>query len=132
MRIAEVSKKYDITADTLRYYEKVGLLPNVRKTEGGIRDYSEDDCKWVQFIKCMRGAGLPIEVLAKYITLFYIGDETLQERKEILIEQRNLMSEKITNMQDTLDKLNFKIEKYETLVAEKEKELKNGNLIFGR
>ena len=65
MKISEVSKKYGIPVDTLRYYEKAGLLPNVRKNSSGIRDYSESDCGWVEFIKCMRGAGLPVEVLKK-------------------------------------------------------------------
>ena len=60
MNIAEVSKKYDLTQDTLRYYERVGLLPRVNRTSSGIRDYSEEDCHWVEFIKCMRQAGLPI------------------------------------------------------------------------
>lgn len=56
MNIAEVSKKYDLTQDTLRYYERVGLLPRVNRTSSGIRDYSEEDCHWVEFIKCMRQA----------------------------------------------------------------------------
>ena len=60
MNIAEVSKKYDLTQDTLRYYERVGLLPRVNRTSSGIRDYTEEDCRWVEFIKCMRQAGLPI------------------------------------------------------------------------
>lgn len=55
MTIAEVSKKFDISADTLRYYERIGLLPPVRRTSGGIRDYTQEDCNWVEFIKCMRG-----------------------------------------------------------------------------
>ena len=63
MTIAEVSEKYGISPDTLRYYEKEGLLPPVKRTAGGIRDYGESDCGWVEFIKCMRSAGLPVEVL---------------------------------------------------------------------
>ena len=82
MKISEVSKKYDIPVDTLRYYEKAGLLPNVRKNSSGIRDYSESDCGWVEFIKCMRGAGLPVEVLKRYIELFFEGDSTLMARKD--------------------------------------------------
>jgi len=62
MTITEVSKKYELSPDTLRYYERIGLLPSVNRNKGGIRDYTEEDCKWIEFIKCMRGAGLPIEV----------------------------------------------------------------------
>ena len=63
MPITEVSTKYALSADTLRYYERIGLVPPVHRTSGGIRDYTDEDCNWVGFIKCMRGAGLPIEVL---------------------------------------------------------------------
>ena len=56
MTISEVSKKYDITADTLRYYERIGLIPPVPRTKSGVRDYDESSCNWVNFIKCMRSA----------------------------------------------------------------------------
>ena len=63
MTIAEVSKKFDLSQDTLRYYERIGLIPSVNRNKSGNRDYTEEDCRWVEFIKCMRSAGLPIEVL---------------------------------------------------------------------
>lgn len=62
MTITEVSKKYNLSADTLRYYERIKLLPSVNRTSGGIRDYTDEDCNWVEFIKCMRGAGLSVEI----------------------------------------------------------------------
>jgi len=70
MMIAEVSNKFNLSQDTLRYYERVGLIPNVNRSKNGIRDYTEEDCNWVEFIKCMRSAGLPIEVLIEYVKLF--------------------------------------------------------------
>lgn len=70
MTIAEVSKKYDITQDTLRYYERIGLLSEVPRTKSGIRDFDEESCKWVEFIKCMISAGMTIEILLDYMTLF--------------------------------------------------------------
>lgn len=88
MLIAEVSEKYDLSADTLRYYERIGLIPHVHRNKSGIRDYTEDDCRWVEFIKCMRAAGLPIEVLIDYVAMFQQGDSTIAERKALLIEQR--------------------------------------------
>ncbi len=125
MTIAEVAKKYDISADTLRYYERIGLLPAVRRNKSGIRDYSETDCSWVEFIKCMRGAGLPIEVLIEYISLYQMGDSTVEARKELLIEERNNLVERIEEMQKTLERLNYKIEKYdEVIVKNCEKKLK--------
>lgn len=123
MKISEVCKKYDIPVDTLRYYEKAGLLPNVKKNSSGIRDYSETDCNWVEFIKCMRGAGLPIEVLKKYIKLFYEGDSTLTERKQILIDERQKLILKRDAIQSTIERLNYKINSYEETIAVREKEL---------
>lgn len=123
MTIAQVSKKYDISADTLRYYERIGLIQNVNRTESGIRDYTEEDCRWVEFIKCMRSAGLPIEVLIEYVSLFQQGDSTIEARKELLIEQRKQLIEKMEDMQKTLDRLNHKIEFYENIIMPKEKAL---------
>lgn len=112
MKINEVSKLYDISADTLRYYERIGLIPPVTRNESGIRDYSEADCNWVQFAKCMRGAGLSVESLIEYVALFGEGDKTRAARKEILIEERVKLMERMAQMQETLDKLNWKIEHY--------------------
>ena len=123
MKIPEVSKKYNISPDTLRYYEKEGLLPNVKKNASGIREYSENDCNWVEFIKCMRGAGLSIEVLAKYIELFYKGDSTKEERKNILTEERAKLIEKRDAIQATIDRLDYKIDAYDKTIIKKEKEL---------
>ncbi|ADL68414.1 transcriptional regulator, MerR family [Thermoanaerobacterium thermosaccharolyticum DSM 571] len=124
MTIAEVSEKYDISQDTLRYYERIGLIPPVNRNKSGNRDYTEEDCKWVEFIKCMRNAGLSIEVLIEYVALVAQGDETIEARKELLIEQRNHLIKKIEDMNETLERLNYKIEVYEGLLVEKEKELK--------
>ncbi|MDF2882978.1 MAG: transcriptional regulator [Clostridiaceae bacterium] len=124
MTIAEVSKKYDLTADTLRYYERVGLIPGVNRSKSGIRDYTEEDCRWVEFIKCMRSAGLPIEVLIEYVTLFHQGDETIEARKELLTEQRKHLIEKMEDIKKTIERLDYKIERYEQSVVKKENELK--------
>lgn len=112
MNIAEVSKKYSLTADTLRYYERIGLLPPIARTKSGNRDYSEDDCGWIEFIKCMRAAGLSIETLSEYITLFRAGDETLQAREQLLIRERDRLKERLAAMQSTLERLDHKIEIY--------------------
>jgi DNA-binding transcriptional MerR regulator len=70
MMISQVSERYGLSTDTLRYYERIGLIPRVNRNESGIRDYTELDCRWVEFVKCMRGAGLPIEALIEYVALF--------------------------------------------------------------
>lgn len=123
MKIAEVSEKYGLSVDTLRYYERVGLIPPVHRNEGGIRDYNELDLRRVDFIKCMRSAGLPIEVLIEYVALVQQGDKTIEARKEILKEQRELLLARMQEMQKTLDILDHKLEVYEKAVLKKEKEM---------
>lgn len=115
MTIAEVSKRFELSQDTLRYYERIGLLHHVNRNKSGIRDYTEEDCRWVEFIKCMRGAGLSIEVLIEYVALFQQGDETIDTRKELLIEQRKQLITKMEDMKKTLERLDYKIERYEYL-----------------
>jgi DNA-binding transcriptional MerR regulator len=123
MKIAEVSEQYGLSVDTLRYYERVGLIPPVQRNAGGIRDYNELDLRRVDFIKCMRSAGLPIEVLIDYVALVQRGDETIDARKEILKEQRELLLTRMQEMQKTLDILDHKIEVYENAVLKKEKRI---------
>ena len=123
MTIAEVSRKTGLSADTLRYYERVGLIPAISRTSGGIRDYGETDIRWVEFIKCMRSAGLPVEVLAEYVALFAQGDETAPQRKQMLIEQRSALAARIAELQATLGRLDAKIESYEKHVIPAEKML---------
>ncbi len=123
MRISEVSEQSGLSADTLRYYEKIGLLPPVNRTNGGIRDFSELDLRRVNFIKCMRAAGLPVEVLIEYYALVQQGDETIDARKAILMEQRAQLLARMAEMQETLDLLNYKIDVYENMVLTKEQAL---------
>jgi len=123
MKIAEVSEQYGLSSDTLRYYERVGLLPPVNRNESGIRDYNELDLRRVDFIKCMRSAGLPVEVLIEYVALVQQGDSTIEARKEILKEQRALLSARMAEMQKTLDILDHKLEVYEKAVLTKEKKI---------
>src|SRR5512147_413193 len=121
MKIAEVSEQYGISSDTLRYYERIGLIPPVNRNGSGIRDYSELDIRRVEFAKCMRSAGLPIEVLIDYMELVQQGDRTIAARKEILKEQRDLLAERVQEMQKTLDLLDHKIQVYENAILTKEK-----------
>jgi DNA-binding transcriptional MerR regulator len=123
MTIAEVSKKYELSIYTLRYYERVGLIPPVRRGKSGVRDYSDKDIEWVGFIKCMRIANIPIEALIEYVNLFKQGRDTQENRKTILKEQRDQLAERIAELQGILEKLDFKIANYGTAVLEVEKKL---------
>ena len=124
MTIAEVSRKYDISADTLRYYERIGLIPPVPRTRGGLRDYGEESCGWIQLMKCMRAAGVQIEALIEYVDLFQQGDATLDARKALLVEQRDQLVSRMAEMQASLDLLNQKIDRYEQGMMTAEQQLR--------
>jgi DNA-binding transcriptional MerR regulator len=123
MMIGEVSKQFDITEDTLRYYEKIGLIRDVKR-QNGIRSYDENDILTIEFIICMRSAGLSIEFLSQYLTLLRSGDETIDERKNLLIEQRKLLLDRISDMNKTLERLDYKIEIYDEMMKTVHKDFK--------
>lgn len=122
MTIAEVSKKYDITPDTLRYYERIGLLTNVPRNANGIRNYDEKSCRRIEFVKCMRNAGVKIEILIEYMNLFEKGKGTVEARKKLLEEQREKLLEKQKHINETLERLDYKIELYEEIESGKRKD----------
>ena len=113
MTIAEVSKRYEIPVDTLRYYERIGLLPPVNRAKSGFRDYTEGDCQWVSFIKCMRAAGIQVEALIDYVALFQQGDSTREARRQILVEQKELLQGRGDEQLRTLEYLERKIQSYD-------------------
>ena len=124
MTIKEASQVTGVSADTLRYYERIGLIPAVPRNESGIRNYDETSIGWINFIKCMRGAGLPIEALIEYVALCKEGDKTEASRKAILIEQRDILKQRIESLQKTLVMLNYKIDSYGHLNQEAIKNIK--------
>lgn len=113
MTIKEVAEKYDISADTLRYYERVGMIPKVTRRPNGIRDYQESDLGWVELAICMRSAGLPIEVMIEYVKLYKEGGNTIPARLELLQEQMNVLKEQKAQIESTVERLAYKISKYE-------------------
>lgn len=127
MTIKEVSKEYDISADTLRYYERIGLIPPVPRNKSGIRNYDEESCKWIDLMKCMRKAGVQIEALIEYVSLFRMGDSTVDARKDILIGQREHLIDRMEDMKESLEILNGKIDRYEQGLMLVEKDLKKRN-----
>lgn len=116
MTIKEVSEKYGLSQDTLRYYEKIGVIPPVTRTSGGIRNYTERDIGWVENAVCMRNAGLPVEVIAEYCRLFSMGDSTIGARLELLTEQRKKLIEQKEQLETEISRLDYKIGRYEIAV----------------
>lgn len=111
--IKTVSQKFNLPAPTLRYYEEVGLIPPVRRNSSGYRDYDEIDLEWVNFAKCMRETDISIDVLKQYAALAQQGEQTEDQRKQILIEQQHVLEQKMQLLQQTHDFLDNKIATYE-------------------
>lgn len=116
MTIKEVSEKYDISDDTLRYYEKIGMIPPVTRTAGGIRNYTETDLSWIELVLCMRNAGLPIEAIIEYVRLYRMGDSTFAARLSLLRKQRTALIAQKERIDEMLSRLNYKIARYEVAV----------------
>ena len=123
MTIKEVAEKYGISQDTLRYYERINIIPDVKRTSSGIRNYQEEDLKWVELAICMRSAGLPIESLIEYQRLFQEGDSTIPARLELLREQMDVLQKQKAQIEETMERLSYKISRYEEAV-------KTGKLIW--
>ena len=116
LTVKEISEKYGISADTLRYYERVGAIPPVPRTPGGIRNYGETERSWLELVLCMRSAGLPIEAIIEYGRLYQMGDSTFAARLALLQKQRDALIEQKKKIDETLDRLNYKIARYEVAV----------------
>ncbi len=116
MTIKEVAQQFHISQDTLRYYERVGMIPPVTRTLSGIRNYQETDLQWVELAICMRSAGLPVETMIEYVKLCQEGDNTILARLQLLVEQREALQEQRKQIEETLERLNFKISRYERAV----------------
>lgn len=123
MTISEVSKKYGISQDTLRYYERIGVIPPVNRNRSGLRDYTEDDCGWVELAACMRSAGLPLEVLTEYVRLSREGDATISDRRQLLLEQKERLQVQLRVVQETMERLDYKISCYD-------RAMKTGRLVW--
>jgi len=125
MNIKAVSEKTGVTADTIRYYERIGLIPPVKRNKNGVRDFDDEDIRWIEFSRQMRKAELSIEALIEYIEMFKDGDDsTIPARVEILSNERDELQKRIDLMQSAIERLNFKINNYESHVVPVEKGLR--------
>ena len=112
MTIKAVIKHFNISQDTLHSYYRVGMIPPVQRTAGGIRNYGEDDLKWVELVLCMRSAGLPIEVMVEYVKLYQEGEHTIPDRLQLLVAQREVLMKQKKQIEDTIAHLDYKISRY--------------------
>ena len=112
MNIKSASDLLGISADTIRYYERVGLVPPITRTATGIRDFQDQDREALEFIKCFRSASVSIDSLVDYMSLYQKGDETREERLGILEEEKKKLEERLSQLQTALNRLNHKIKLY--------------------
>ena len=112
MKISEVAKKVELTPVTLRYYEKMGLIPEVKK-EHGVRNYEEKDLTWISFIKCMRQVKIPVKDLLEYTELLQQGSDTKKPRRQILVKELHRLEKQDQNIQATIARLKTKINLYD-------------------
>lgn len=125
--IGETAAKTGLSTHTLRFYEKEGLLPNIRKNSAGLRRFSEEDLNWLSIVGCLKSTGLPLKDIKRYLELSQKGDETLEERLQIFENQKNRLNEQIKLLQDNMEKINFKIKYYQAALQDGEKEVYNKN-----
>ena len=107
--IQEVSNKTGLTAHTLRYYEKEGLIIGVDRSQGGFRQYTDEDLERLGLICCLKNTGMSIQEIARFVQLTHEGDHTLEERVELLRAHRERVLERMAEMQKHLDKVTWKL-----------------------
>ena len=107
--IQDVSKKTGLSAHTLRYYEKEGLITGVERSRGGFRQYTDEDLESLGLICCLKNTGMSIQEIARFVQLTHEGDHTLKERVELLREHRERVLERMEEMQKHLDKVTWKL-----------------------
>ena len=117
MTIKEVSEQYQISQDTLRYYERVGMIPRVTRSPSGHRDYQPADLAWVDLAKCLRGAGLTVEAIVNYVHLYQQGEDTVPARLELLRQQREALLEQRRQVEEALAHLDRKIAWHEKMLT---------------
>ena len=107
--IQEVSKKTGLSAHTLRYYEKEGLLNDVERSQGGFRQYTDEDLERLGMICCLKNTGMSIQEIARFVQLAHEGDRTLEERVELLRVHRERVLVRMAELQKHLDKVTWKL-----------------------
>ena len=116
MPIREIAAKTNMSTDTLRYYERIGLLPPVPRNAAGIRNYDEYFVNFINFIKKLKARGMSLEHIIDYIRLAEMGDATIQERKKLLAEARETLLDKINSLQLVAELADYQLRNYENLL----------------
>ncbi|SDG27340.1 MerR family transcriptional regulator [Desulfosporosinus hippei] len=112
--ISQVAEKFDLTAHTIRYYDKEGLLPFVDRSKSGIREFSDSDLEWLKLICCLKNTGMPIKQIKQYIEWCLQGDETLEIRRQLFLDHRKEVLKHMADLRENLKIIDFKLKMYDT------------------
>lgn len=126
MTIREISARTGVSADTLRYYERMGIIPAVPRTSSGVRNYDENFVEWIGFIQTLKGAGMSLEAIADYISLAKLGEGTCQQRKKILAQARDMLLQKIEALQNMARLADYQLMSYDTVLRPRTDSLVSG------
>lgn len=107
--IAQAAEKFGLTAHTLRYYDKEGLLPFVQRSSGGIRLFSENDLQWLALLTCLKNTGMPLKDIKRFIDWIKLGDKSIPQRYEMFLEQKKRLQSEIETMQLYMKRIDFKL-----------------------
>ncbi|OPJ58252.1 MerR family transcriptional regulator [Clostridium chromiireducens] len=118
--IKEVAEKFNISSYTLRYYEREGLIPSVQRNDNGRRVYTDIDLGWLQLVCCMRATGMSISYIKNYVNLCTEGIDTLPERRNIMIEQKEIIKEEIRKYTELLKLVDMKLDYYDEKISKDE------------
>ena len=125
--IGQVAQKTGLSTHTLRYYEKEGLLPFVKKSGSGLRIFSDSDLGRLAMIECLKETGMPLKGIKQYIDWFIEGDSTLQNRLDMIRAQKTHIEEQIAQLQKHMEKINYKIKLYEEAVKKGSLDIASAN-----
>lgn len=123
MNIKKVSEVTGISADTIRYYERIGLMPRVTRNRSGIRDFTEREIGLLEFVRCFRKAGVSVEALIDYVALLEEGEGTEEARLAILKEQAEKLDARLEELRAARERLAYKIDNYQELISQSERKL---------
>jgi DNA-binding transcriptional MerR regulator len=115
LTVQEASDKTGLSGHTIRYYERIGLIPSIERASNGHRRYSEDDIGWIEFLKCLRSTGMPIAEMQRYVELQQEGDSTFQDRLALLEAHRRRIKAKMRELNSFLEKIEGKIGYYQEM-----------------
>ena len=115
--IQRAAAETGLSADTLRYYERIGILPGIGRSESGHRRFTDDDMGWIKLVQCLRATGMPLEDLHRYAELVQEGEHTAAERLSLLEAHKCRIETELSELMVALDLVDMKIAGYAQLVA---------------